>query len=236
MTEIRKAFAIILVFVILFFWLGLAAATEVDSSSNSDKNSSKEILFDVFLGKKRIGEHSFLFAPSSNGIKVQSRASFDYRLFNISLYNYEHFSEEYYDSENCLEKINSSTLTETKVRGSVKQKIAGERKDNGFLIKGSNDEQLDNNCVMSFAYWNPEILEQASLLNAQTGKEVNIAVRELPVIESGAKYSLEGENLNIEVQYSEEGSWISLKSKVGKGRDLKYVLSSENIISDPLSL
>ena len=89
---------------------------------------------------------------------------------------------------------------------------------------------------MSFAYWNPEILEQTSLLNAQTGKEVDIVVRELPAIESGAKYSLEGENLNIEVQYSEEGSWISLKSKVGKGRDLKYVLSSENIISDPLSL
>ena len=74
MTEIRKAFAIILVFVILFFWLGLAAATAVDSRSNSDKNSSKEILFDVFLGKKRIGEHSCLFAPSSDGIKVQSRA------------------------------------------------------------------------------------------------------------------------------------------------------------------
>ena len=235
MTEIRKAFAIILVFVILFFWLGLAAATEVDSRSNSDKNSSKEILFDVFLGKKRIGEHSFLFAPSSNGIKVQSRASFDYRLFNITLYNYEHFSEEYYDSENCLEKINSSTLTETKIRGSVKQKIAGQRKDNGFLIKGSNEEQLDKNCVMPFAYWNPEILEQTSLLNAQTGKEVDITVRELPAIEAGAKYSMEGENLSIEVQYSEKGSWISLQSKVGKGRNLMYVLSSERDLSKPLT-
>ena len=235
MTEIRRAFAIILVFVILFFWFGLAVATEVDSRAISETNSSNEILFDVFLGKKRVGEHSFLFAPSSDGIKVQSRASFNYRLFNISLYKYEHFSEEYYDSENCLMKINSSTLTETKVRGSVKQKIAGERKDNGFLIKGPNEELLDKNCVMSFAYWNPKILEQTSLLNAQTGKEINIAVRELPAIESGAKYSLEGENINIEVQYSEEGSWISLKSKVGKGRDLMYVLSSENIISSPLS-
>jgi len=236
MTEIRRAFAIILVFVILFFWLGLAAATEVASEAISDTNSSKKILFEVFLGKKRVGEHSFLFAPSSDGIKVQSRASFNYRLFNISLYKYEHFSEENYDSENCLVKINSSTLTETKIRGSVKQKIAGQRKDNGFLITGSNEEQLDKNCVMPFAYWNPKFLEQTSLLNAQTGKEVHIAVHELPATESGVKYSLEGENLNIEVQYSEEGSWISLKSKVGKGRDLKYVLSSENIISGPLSL
>ena len=236
MTEIRRAFAIILIFVILFFWLGLAVATEIASGAVSDLNGSKKILFEVFLGKKRVGEHSFLFAPSSDGVKVQSRASFNYRFLNISLYEYEHFSEENYDSENCLVKINSSTLTETKIRGSVKQKIAGQRKDNGFLIKGSNEEQLDKNCLMSFAYWNPEILEQTSLLNAQTGKEVNIAVRELPVIESGAKYSLEGENLNIEVQYSEEGSWISLKSKVGKGRDLKYVLSSENIISGPSSL
>ena len=236
MTEIRRAFAIILVFVILFFWFGLAAATEVESEELSDTTSSKEILFDVFLGKKKIGEHSFLFAPSSVGMKVQSRASFDYRLLNISLYNYEHFSEEYYDSENCLVKINSSTLTETKVRGSVKQEVAGEMKDKGFLITGSNEEQLDKNCVMPFAYWNPEILEQTSLLNAQTGKEVHIAVRELPEIESGAKYSLEGENLNIEVKYTEEGSWISLESKVSKGRNLKYVRSNKNIISRPLSL
>ena len=236
MTEIRRAFAIILVFVILFFWLGLAVATEVASEPISDTNSSKKILFDVFLGKKRVGEHSFLFAPGSDGIKVQSRASFNYRLFNISLYKYEHFSEENYDSENCLVKINSSTLTKTKVRASVKQKIAGQKSDNRFLITGSNEEQLDKNCVMPFAYWNPKFLEQTSLLNAQTGQEVHIAVRELPAIESGAKYSLEGENLNIEVQYSEEGSWISLQSQIGKGRDLKYVLSSEKITSSPLSL
>lgn len=236
MTEIRRAFAIILVFVILFFWLGLAVATEAASEAISDTSSSNEIIFDVFLGKKRVGEHSFLFAPSSDGIKVQSRASFNYRLFNISLYKYEHFSEENYDSENCLVKINSSTLTETKVRGSVKQKIAGQRKENGFLITGSNEKQLDKNCVMPFAYWNPKFLEQTSLLNAQTGKEVHIAVRELPAIESRAKYSLEGENLDIEIQYSAEGSWVSLQSKLGRGRYLKYVLSSENIISSPLSL
>ena len=236
MTEIRRAFAIILVFVILFFWLGLAVATDAASEAISDTSSSNEVIFDVFLGKKRVGEHSFLFAPSSDGIKVQSRASFNYRLFNISLYKYEHFSEENYDSENCLVKINSSTLTETKIRGSVKQKIAGQRKDNGFLITGSNEEQLDKNCVMPFAYWNPKFLEQTSLLNAQTGKEVHITVRELSAIESGAKYSLEGENLNIEIQYSAEGSWVSLQSKLGRGSYLKYVLSNENIISSPLSL
>ena len=236
MTEIRRAFAIILIFVILFFWLGLAVATEIGSETVSDPNGRQKILFEVFLGKKRVGEHSFLFAPSSDGVKVQSRASFNYRLLNISLYKYEHFSEENYDSENCLVKINSSTLAETKIRGSVKQKIAGQRKGNEFLITGSNEEQLDKNCVMPFAYWNPKFLKQTSLLNAQTGKQVHIAVRELPATESGAKYSLEGENLDIEVQYSAEGSWISLQSKLGRGRNLRYVLSSETIISSPLSL
>ena len=143
----------------------------------------------MFLGKKRIGEHSFLFAPSSDGVKVQSRASFNYRLLNISLYKYEHFSEENYDSENCLVKINSSTVTHTRVRGSVKQKITGQRKDNGFSITGSNEEQLDKNCVMPFAYWNPKFLKQTSLLNAQTGKETS-QYASYSVIESGAKYSL----------------------------------------------
>ena len=76
MTEIRRAFAIILIFVVLFFWLGLAVATEIGSETVSDPNGRKKILFEVFLGKKRVGEHSFLFAPSSDGVKVQSRASF----------------------------------------------------------------------------------------------------------------------------------------------------------------
>ena len=79
------------------------------------------------------------------------------------------------------------------------------------------------------------LLEQTSLLNAQTGKEVDLTVRELPAIETGAKYSLEGESLNIEVQYSEKGSWISLQSKVGKGRNLMYVLSSDRELSKPLT-
>ena len=88
MIEIRRAFAIILVFMILFFWFGLAAANELGSSAvsnNTNSNSNTKILFDVFIGKKRIGEHLFLLGKSSDGVKVKSRASFDYRLFNISL-------------------------------------------------------------------------------------------------------------------------------------------------------
>ena len=131
MIEIRRAFAIILVFMILFFWFGLAAANELGLPAVSNTaNSNTKILFDVFIGKKRIGEHLFLLGKSSDGVKVKSRASFDYRLFNISLYKYNHYSEENYDSKNCLTKINSSTLTETKVRGSLREKVTGERRDN----------------------------------------------------------------------------------------------------------
>ena len=236
MTEIRRAFAVILIFMILFFWFGLAAANEVDSRAVSDTRNNTKILFDVFIGKKRIGEHLFLVGKSSDGVKVKSRASFDYRLFNISLYKYNHSSEENYDSKNCLTKINSSTLTETKVRGSLREKVTGERRHNGFWITGSNEEKLDKNCLMPFAYWNPKILEQTSLLNAQTGKEVQIAVRKLPETRSGPNYLLEGEKLSIEVSYSPKGSWISLESKIGKGRNLKYVLASEENLLGPLSL
>jgi len=239
MTEIRRAFAVILIFMILFFWFGLAVANELGSpavSNTTNSNSNTKILFDVFIGKKRIGEHLFLVGKSSDGVKVKSRASFDYRLFNISLYRYEHSSEENYDSKNCLTKINSSTLTETKVRGSLREKVTGERRHNGFWITGSNEEKLDKNCLMPFAYWNPKILEQTSLLNAQTGKEVQIAVRKLPETRSGPNYLLEGEKLSIEVSYSPKGSWISLESKIGKGRNLKYVLASEENLLGPLSL
>ena len=63
MIEIRRAFAIILVFVILFFWLGLAVATDAASEAISDTNSSKKILFEVFLGKKESENIHFCLLP-----------------------------------------------------------------------------------------------------------------------------------------------------------------------------
>ena len=61
MTEIRKAFAIILVFVILFFWLGLAAATEVDSGLFRQQQQRDPL--DVFLGKKELENIHFCLLP-----------------------------------------------------------------------------------------------------------------------------------------------------------------------------
>jgi len=77
MIEIRKIFAVILIFVILFFWFGLAAANDDSRGVFFETVSNNKMVFDVFIGKKRIGEHSFFVGESLDGVRVKSRASFD---------------------------------------------------------------------------------------------------------------------------------------------------------------
>ncbi|MES1196691.1 MAG: DUF6134 family protein, partial [Steroidobacter sp.] len=65
--------------------------------------------------------------------------------------------------------------------------------DNGkmFTVNTSrNGDMLDvsqgslhyaaSGCLMTFAYWNPAMLNQAKLLNAQTGENNPVAISELP--------------------------------------------------------
>ena len=229
MSEVRRAFALILLFLLIFFWFGLTLAKTVNDENRSEPVSATKMDFDVFIGEKRIGRHSFIFESGSNGTKVQSMASFDYKLFNISIYSYKHSSEETYDSHYCLKNINSTTQTRTKLRGSVSQSVSGARKQNVFWIKEPKKHQINKKCLMTFAYWTPKILHQKSLLNAQTGVEVPITVQKLAAQKSGSIYFLQADNLGIEIHYSNEGSWLSLNSKSTKTRALKYVLTRTNL-------
>ena len=88
-------------------------------------------------------------------------------------------------------------------------------------------------CVMSFAYWNPLMLQQKQLLNAQTGEhdEVDIKLLSTTTVSAAGKelpakrYSLTGKKLKIDLWYSLDGEWLALESTTENGRRLRYVLN-----------
>ena len=85
---------------------------------------------------------------------------------------------------------------------------------------------------MTFAYWNPRILEAKQLLNSQTGRFEPVTVErqaEEPLsvrgrIEPAIKYLLSGEKLKIELWYSRDMQWLGLQSMTDGGRKLRYQL------------
>ena len=85
---------------------------------------------------------------------------------------------------------------------------------------------------MSFAYWNPEILEQDRLLNSQNGELVDVRVGEPErvdievrgAVRPALRYRLEAGDLGIELYYSEDQKWLALEADAAGGRKLRYEL------------
>lgn len=87
-------------------------------------------------------------------------------------------------------------------------------------------------CVMSFAYWNPAMLSQQRLLNAQTGEHAEVRVeplgterllvRDQPVL--AERYALHADDFRIDLWYAPGDRWVQLESRTGSGQRLRYLI------------
>jgi hypothetical protein len=167
--------------------------------------------FRVLLDESEIGRHRF--SLHENGVEREMRieARFEVKFLAITFYRYEHLATEHW-RDGCLRALASRTDDDG-------QRLAVDWREPG------------NGCQMSFAYWNPKILGERRLLNAQTGEivpvnvqalgEESIAVRGRPV--QAQRYRLSAPQLEIDL-WLDGGDWVALESPAKGGRRLRYEL------------
>jgi hypothetical protein len=188
--------------------------------------TDREWRFRVFLDDKEIGFHHFFLEEQGETRVLRSVADFEYKLLFVKLYEYEHHNHEVWHGD-CLNRIESSTDANGEPFA-----VQGERQDKAFLVRGSEGETSLPSCVMSFAYWNPEFLNQARLLNSQDGEyvEVQVSAPEFEELEirgerrPSLRYRLAAGPLNLDLWYSEDREWLGLQSEARGGRLLRYEL------------
>lgn len=205
--------------------LCLAAAMPVLADKNNESVAS--LNFDVYLNDKRVGEHIYEIIDVDGIRKVQSEANFDYKILFIPAYRYEHSNSERW-SDNCLLGFEARTNSNGK-----RLQVSGERAGGVFRVE-SGDEPLElPECVMSFAYWNPDFLDEPRLLNPQTGEYVKVTVEKVAddLLEvrgervPARRFRLTADELDITLWYSEDDEWLALESVV-KGRHIvRYELA-----------
>ncbi len=188
------------------------------------QNTDRTLVFDVYLDDTKIGYHRFEFLPQRNGRAVVSEANFDVKFLFFTAFRYRHRNSELWSGD-CLAEINAETNSNGK-----RTMVSGERTEAGFLVDtGDGPEQLPG-CVMSFAYWNPSFLEEAQLLNPQTGEFLAVDVEELAptAVDIGGKdvparpYRLTAQKVELTVWYSLDNEWLALESAAKGGRILRY--------------
>jgi hypothetical protein len=190
---------------------------------NADIGISSQWNFRVFLDDKQIGCHNYYLQEVDGQSQLSTVADFKYRLMLIPIYNYRHENNEVWQ-DGCLRQIESSTVVNGKLFS-----VEGQLEDQGFTVRTKDNEIAFVDCVMSFAYWNPEFLKADRLLNTQNGKYLDVRVGQavMETIRNGTRtyeslrYQLETGKFAIDLWYSERGDWLALETKA-RGKTLRY--------------
>jgi len=199
-------------------------------SPSSAKGGESDVAnwdFDVYLNDKKVGKHSFTVSETDGMRRVQSQANFNVKVLFITAYQYEHSAAERW-AGNCLVEFDASTNA-----NGERIRVSGQQTSTGFLIESGESPVKLPECVMTFAYWNPEFLEQPQLLNPQTGEFVDIRVEEVgnELLEirgqtvAATRFSLKAREVDLTLWYSSDDEWLALESVAKGGHIIRYELS-----------
>ena len=201
----------------------LPAMPSADADLYHDERSWN---FRVLLDGREIGYHEFRVVSDGATQRIQSDARFDVKFLFINAYRYRHSNTEVWRN-GCLVRIESSTDA-----NGDQIAVAGSLGETGFELDGAGGRQVvGDDCVRSFAYWNPAMLQDERLLNAQTGElepvrveeygpdELEIGGAEIPA----RRLQITMENGVIDLWYHRDtGRWLALEAPTEGGQTLRY--------------
>jgi hypothetical protein len=211
-NKIRSALLVALVACLPF------AASASDSSTTWD--------FSVLLDGDEIGYHRFQLVEDGATRRITSEAKFDVRFLFVNAFRYRHSNTEVW-SNGCLRELEARTQANGK-----KLAVKGYEAQDKFVVDDGEVENVFADCVMTFAYWNPEFLRQERLLNPQSGEYLDVDVQELgtePITVRGREvnasvYKLTAKKLELTLWYSADNEWLALESVAKGGRKIRYEL------------
>lgn len=206
----------------------LLVAAGANGNVDDYRNQDNVLEFDVFLDGSRIGWHRFdIDATESGDREVRSEARFDVKFLFVTAFRYRHKNAERW-ANGCLAEIDANTNSNGR-----QTTVIGEKTDTGFVVGKDESSARLPNCVMTFAYWDPNFLQQPKLLNPQTGEYLDVEVEKLDAetltvrgsVVDTSPYRIRARGIEVTVWYSPDNEWLALESVVKGGRKIRYELS-----------
>jgi len=221
--QIYNLYKILLLFFISIFNVAYASTY---AANGIDKNWQ----FKVYLDGDEIGFHNFSMVHKEQHQEIYSSARFDVKFLFFNAYSYRHDNVELWHGQ-CLNSINAVTDD-----NGEKYKVIGKIDNNAFIVNTSENQNEKQSkylpCIKTFAYWDPEFLNEKTLLNSQTGEMIEVesefigneTLRHKGEDVVARHYRLRGDNLQIDLWYSVDDSWLALESLTESGRVVRYAM------------
>jgi len=225
-AHLRGRLAPLLSRMLLAFLVLALAMVAIPAQAEEAPSTERQWRFRVFLDDKEIGYHDFFLAEQGESSMMRTVAEFEYKLLFVKLYDYVHENSEEWQGD-CLTRIESSTDDNGEALS-----VLGRQQQGTFVVQANRGAASLPQCVMSFAYWNPEFLKQTQLLNSQSGEYVEVQVStpeptEFEVngeMRQALRYHLAAGPLKLQLWYSMNDEWLGLESETESGRILRYKL------------
>lgn len=187
---------------------------------------AQEWVFKVYLDKSPIGEHTFKLDEKEGAKSLSSSAKFNVKLLFINAYSYLHTAQERWRGD-CLTSLEARTEENKEVT-----QVKGALSSSEFKVEAPKGELNLPACVMTFAYWNPSMLQQSKLLNPQTGEWLDVRIKSVGTEEievrgkkvQAERYRLEATKMKIDLWYSKAQEWLALQSTTPEGYLINYKL------------
>lgn len=204
----------------------LSMATPALASNFSADSPDKNWQFKVFLDDKEIGFHNFAMVEKDDHKEIYSNARFDVKFLFFNAYSYRHDNVEQWSGQ-CLKSINAVTND-----NGDQYNVSGTVDNDAFIVNTMETENTYLPCIKTFAYWDPDFLEEPILLNSQTGEMIEVAsefigneiMKHKGKDITAKRYRLNGENLQIDLWYSNDDHWLALESLTEGGRIVRYAM------------
>lgn len=205
--------------------LGLLIALATSLVTSPAAAASLDWEFEVSLDDRKIGYHSFSVREDAGRQVLETEAAFDVKLLFITAFKYRHNNTEIWD-QGCLESIDARTSANGKLF-----EVTGSREADKLAVSSNTGDEELGDCVRTFAYWNPDVLESTRLLNSQTGEYESVTVSrdgDDTVAVNGEetdaiRYTLETKGGDIKLWYSKDTRcWLALEAPAKGGRTIRY--------------
>jgi hypothetical protein len=173
--------------------------------------------FEVFLDDREVGRHTFKLLEKGDSIQVSSSMALDFKLFKIKRVKYRHQADEVWES-GCLVSLQSETEKQGKAFA-----VDASTDQTGLVVQRAKEIETLDGCVRGFSYWNPQWLQGAYLLNAESGINVPVEINSrISAQDNITHIAITLPKADIDLQYDDAGEWLSLQTELLIGGTLRY--------------
>jgi hypothetical protein len=167
--------------------------------------------FSVFYGNERIGEHTIAYSEATGNVRIATEIALTVRALFFTVFAYSHRSEEIW-RDGRLMSLSSQTVEDGETFD-----VTGAATPGGFRVVGEGGLFIASaNTLTSNSLWNPAVLSQETVVDAQYGGVIGVSARrvrdELVTVGGhsvpATRYSFITPYLSGNIWYDEENLWV----------------------------